>query len=47
MSLLRHTALVGERTGAYTMFVGKPSRGHFKDIFLDEHLILKWINEIM
>jgi hypothetical protein len=47
MSLLGHTAIVGERTGACIIFVGKPSRGHFKDIFVGENLILKWINEIM
>jgi len=38
---------MGERTGGCTIFVGKPSRGYFKDIFVDENLILKWINEIM
>jgi hypothetical protein len=32
---------VWERTGTYTIFVGKPARGHFKDIFVDGNLILK------
>jgi hypothetical protein len=43
MSLPGYTAIVGERTGAYTIFVGKPARGHLKDMFVDGNLILKWM----
>jgi hypothetical protein len=43
MSLPRYTALLRERTGTYTIFVGKPARGHFKDIFVDGNIILKYM----
>ena len=40
MSLPGYTACVGERTLAYTIFVGKTARGHFKDTSVGGNLLL-------
>jgi hypothetical protein len=34
---------VGKRTLVYTIFVGKPAKGHFKDTSVDGNLLLKWM----